>query len=101
MNDISLVIILLTLGGLLPLAGLFRLALKARKNLKESNLKSVEERLAEGSSSGFYDIDLLADPAKSIARSPILEWEKIRWDILLVGSGIASATAGSIWSIFL
>ena len=101
MNDTEIVIVLIVLGGVLPLLGLGRVALRARSNLPKADRISAVEQMAEGQLSGLYPVEPLIRAAHMTDSAPILEWSRVRWDLGLVGGGILCGAIGSIWSIFL
>lgn len=101
MNETVIILVLIALGCVLPLIGLVRVTLRARRNLPKADQASVEEQLKEGQQTGLYPVIPFANSARATADAPILEWDKVRWDLGLVGGGIIFGSIGSAWSVFL
>ena len=98
---VVIVIILIALGGILPLIGLARVAIRAHGNLPDADTVSAVAAYEEGAKSGIWSRDAFVPAAMMADTSPVLEWNKVKWDLGLVGGGVVLATIASAWSIFL
>lgn len=94
-----LIVALLLLGGLLPVIGLARLAVRARRRLPKGGERRMVDYMEEGTRTGTFDIEPMLQSARRIDEEPILAWAQIRWDLALVGGGVLCSTIGSIWSV--
>jgi hypothetical protein len=101
MSETVIVVILIVLGAALPLIGLGRVALRARRNLPKTDHLSAVEQLEEGQRTGLYPVEPLARAAHMTDTAPILEWSRVRWDLGLVGGGVLCGAIASVWAVFL
>lgn len=101
MSETLIVLVLIALGCLLPLVGLSRVTLRAWRNFPEAARISVEDQMEEGQQTGLFAIEPFANAARATADAPIFEWDKVRWDLGLVGGGIVCGSIGSFWSVLL
>lgn len=99
--NVVIVIILIVPGGVLPLFGLVRVALRARRNLPRTGEVSALELVEEGNRTGLYPVEPFVRAAHMVDIAPVLEWSRVRWDIGLLGGGVVCGTTGSIWAVFL
>ncbi|WP_150307198.1 hypothetical protein [Planctomonas psychrotolerans] len=96
-----IVVVLIVLGGVLPLVGLFRVAVRAYRNLPNPDQRSSADHIREGTETGLFSVEPLRRAAEMTDSAPVLEWSGVRWDILFVGSGVLCGTVGSAWAVFL
>ncbi|TFD91370.1 hypothetical protein [Cryobacterium serini] len=101
MNAVTVVVVLIVLGGVLPLLGLGRVALRAHRSLPKADRVSAAEQIEEGQRTGYFAIGPFLQAAQMTDTAPVLEWSKVRWDLGLVGGGIPAGTIGSVFAVFL
>jgi hypothetical protein len=101
MTKTGIVLVLIALGCVLPLIGLFRVVWRARRNLPKADRISVEEQMKEGQQTGLFPVEPITKAALATDAAPVLEWDKVRWDLCLVGGGILCGSIGSAWAVFL
>ena len=99
--NVAIVIVLIVFGGVLPLLGLGRVALRARHNLSKTPEVSALQQIEEGRRTGLFRVEPFARAAHMADIAPVLEWSRVRWDLSLVGGGVICGTIGSIWAVFL
>lgn len=95
------------LAGLLPLAGLGRLALRARREVERAEVAEAKA-LAAGAKPRMLLPDGSLTPRVSdytaagvaSANAPWLAWRSVRWDIALVGGGIILGTIANTVALF-
>lgn len=100
MNSL-LAFLMIVFGGVLPLIGLGRVAVRARRDLPREDERVASDYIREGEESGLFDIEPMKRAAQMTDRAPLLAWTQVRWDLGLIGGGIVLGTAGSAWSVFL
>lgn len=90
MSDTVIVIVLIVLGGVLPLVGLGRVARRARFNLPKADHISAVEQWAEGSRTGLFPVEPFVQAAHVTDNAHILEWSNVRWDLGLPAGSLSS-----------
>lgn len=96
---------LYVLAALLPLAGLTRVAWRARdayitkRDAPEVKGPGIMMTIG-GKPTLMRGVDI-ASASDAAAAAPYLGWQQVKWDISLVGGGIVSGAVASIWSLFL
>lgn len=97
----TIVVILIILGGALPLLGLGRVARRAKRNLPGADRVSAVDQMEEGNQTGLYPMGPFVRAAQMTDTAPILEWSRVRWDLAFVGGGVLCGATGSVWAVFL
>lgn len=90
---------LILVGGILPLIGLVRVAVRARRNRPQAERIPATVAVEEGRQTGLYPIYPYNRAAVMADEAPLLEWKNIKWDLGLVGGGIVSGTIGGLLSL--
>ena len=101
---IPILVIMNVIAAVLPVVGLIRLAVKARRELERSIPDPSAGRIAvtrgDGSHAIFSTQDL-ARAALGARDAPLSSWRSVRIDLGLVGTGILLGAVANIWSLFL
>ena len=92
---------LILLGGILPIVGISRLFLHARRSYRSSSGATLGALVDEGEQTGLLDGKVIGELAKAADRAPALEWRRVRNDVFYIGGGILCGTAGSALALFL
>lgn len=93
-------IVLISLGGLLPLIGLVLIAVDAKRTpglgYTPDQARAIFE---EGHRTGLFDIEPMERVVVAVLESGAAEGRRIRRDLLLIGGGTLCAAVGGMLSL--